>query len=408
MPIRKLLEPDYLQKFKCLGSECEDTCCHGWRINIDQETYYKHENTDNTLLTKHLKKLDVKSNKENYAVLMLDSELYCPLLNKDKLCKVHTEMGEDYLPNICSTYPRQTNIIDGVYERSATLSCPEAARLILLNPEGITFNEVVEPTDNRHLISININPSKTTPKRGEFVYFNELQQFSISIIKNRSYYLFDRLLILGMFLNEIQRLIDEQTIDEIPNCITHFNLLIDNREILNKKNNVTVSVKKQMKINRHLLDMRIFSGVRDSRYLNCLFEGLKGLKYTGSLINEQSLMEYNKAYHQYFLPFLSEHEYIFENYLVNYIFRNVFPYHITRNVFEEYIVMVIHVSLIKFQSIGLMNYHKESFTHNHLITLIQSYSRNVEHAPTEISRFLDYLKENNYTSLNNLGVLIKH
>ena len=28
--------PKYMEKFKCIGSECTDTCCAGWDINIDE------------------------------------------------------------------------------------------------------------------------------------------------------------------------------------------------------------------------------------------------------------------------------------------------------------------------------------------------------------------------------------
>ena len=31
--------PDYFKKFKCIASECEDTCCAGWEIVVDDETY---------------------------------------------------------------------------------------------------------------------------------------------------------------------------------------------------------------------------------------------------------------------------------------------------------------------------------------------------------------------------------
>ena len=27
--------PDYYKEFKCVASECTDTCCAGWEINID-------------------------------------------------------------------------------------------------------------------------------------------------------------------------------------------------------------------------------------------------------------------------------------------------------------------------------------------------------------------------------------
>ena len=32
--------PDYYEKFKCVGGDCKDTCCAGWEIDIDEETFY--------------------------------------------------------------------------------------------------------------------------------------------------------------------------------------------------------------------------------------------------------------------------------------------------------------------------------------------------------------------------------
>ena len=31
--------PKYMLTFKCIGSECVDTCCAGWDINIDEDKY---------------------------------------------------------------------------------------------------------------------------------------------------------------------------------------------------------------------------------------------------------------------------------------------------------------------------------------------------------------------------------
>lgn len=29
------LMPEYMKKFKCIGGECEDTCCAGWTVSLD-------------------------------------------------------------------------------------------------------------------------------------------------------------------------------------------------------------------------------------------------------------------------------------------------------------------------------------------------------------------------------------
>ena len=31
--------PDYYEKFSCIAGACEDTCCAGWEIDIDDKSY---------------------------------------------------------------------------------------------------------------------------------------------------------------------------------------------------------------------------------------------------------------------------------------------------------------------------------------------------------------------------------
>ena len=38
----RMLVPQYVRKFACIGGACEDTCCQGWRVPIDKETYKKY------------------------------------------------------------------------------------------------------------------------------------------------------------------------------------------------------------------------------------------------------------------------------------------------------------------------------------------------------------------------------
>ena len=38
------LYPDYYKKFQCIASKCEDTCCAGWQIAIDERSLKKYKN----------------------------------------------------------------------------------------------------------------------------------------------------------------------------------------------------------------------------------------------------------------------------------------------------------------------------------------------------------------------------
>ena len=39
---RTILQPQYVAKFQCIGPACEDSCCIGWRVQIDKDTYQNY------------------------------------------------------------------------------------------------------------------------------------------------------------------------------------------------------------------------------------------------------------------------------------------------------------------------------------------------------------------------------
>ena len=34
--------PKYMKNFECIGKDCIDSCCVGWNIQIDKNTYKKY------------------------------------------------------------------------------------------------------------------------------------------------------------------------------------------------------------------------------------------------------------------------------------------------------------------------------------------------------------------------------
>jgi lysine-N-methylase len=64
----------------------------------------------------------------------------CPFM-EEKLCGIQKTLGEDKLSDTCATYPRNNRLLGGQHEQSLTLSCPEAARLALLQADAMDFVE---------------------------------------------------------------------------------------------------------------------------------------------------------------------------------------------------------------------------------------------------------------------------
>lgn len=127
--------PDYYSEFTCIGSACPDTCCAGWNIEIDPASLA------------HYQKLLHSTNCEAQFAGQLKNSVdfrrgtfrlrgrRCALLNEQNLCDLYIHAGKDSLCRTCRTYPRHQEEFGSVREISLSMSCPEAARIIL-NQKG--------------------------------------------------------------------------------------------------------------------------------------------------------------------------------------------------------------------------------------------------------------------------------
>jgi lysine-N-methylase len=142
MSTLEVLQPQYFKHFRCTGAECEDTCCDGWGIIIDRETYEKYQDPGLGLIAgaklSSLVEINAAgSSATDFAKIRL-AGTRCPALSEG-LCCIQESLGEPYLSDTCSSYPRVRTVANGVLEQSLHLSCPEAARLVLTNPGSMMF-----------------------------------------------------------------------------------------------------------------------------------------------------------------------------------------------------------------------------------------------------------------------------
>lgn len=407
---RQLLVPQYMQQFSCIGSECEDSCCIGWKVTVDEDTYKKYKKSRDLEL-KPLFKNKVTRQRSNpssssYAKIQMEDGRRCSFLSEENLCRVQLKLGEEYLSNTCTVYPRAINSINGVIEKSATTSCPEVARLALLNPNGIDFVEIEEPANTRGSIAENLKTDglkiDNTPQK----YFWDLRIFSIQVIQDRSYTLAERLIILGMFYQKVQKQIDQDDVHGIPNVIANFTNWMSNQGMKESLDKIPTHLAVQMELCKELVDYRASKAITSQRYLDCLTEMLKGIQYTKEASVEEITEHYKKAYEEFYEPFMTEHEYILENYLVNYIFKNLFPFG-HKTIFDDYVMLVIHYSMIKLHLIGMAGFHKE-LTTDLVIKLIQSFAKSVEHNVFYLKNVFDLLKANEFTTMPYMAILIKN
>lgn len=125
--------PDYYKKFSCIGRKCEDTCCAGWSIVIDEKSLGKYRRFPGMFGNRLFNSIDWKEG------TFLQRQRRCAFLNDENLCDIYLEAGKDKLCRTCRTYPRHIEEYEDAREISLSLSCPEAARIILGNKETVKF-----------------------------------------------------------------------------------------------------------------------------------------------------------------------------------------------------------------------------------------------------------------------------
>src|SRR5581483_10386337 len=142
---QRMLVPQYVRRFRCIGGSCEDTCCKGWKVSVDEKTYKKYRACPDSELLVQMTANVTRNRKNptpaNYAKVRMTSDAACPFLDTEQLCSIQKRLGEEYLSTTCTSYPRARNVVNGVVEESMSMSCPEAARLAFPDPTSMEFDE---------------------------------------------------------------------------------------------------------------------------------------------------------------------------------------------------------------------------------------------------------------------------
>ena len=130
----KTVVPDYYPAFRCKADKCEHTCCAGWEIDIDDDTYTYYKSIGGRMGEKLMNAISADS--IPHFILEGEDER-CPMLDKNGLCALITEFGEGALCQICADHPRFRNYYSDRTETGLGLCCEAAGGLILGNKDKV-------------------------------------------------------------------------------------------------------------------------------------------------------------------------------------------------------------------------------------------------------------------------------
>lgn len=189
--------------FHCTASECSDSCCIGWEIDIDSNTaeYYRSCKGD------FAEKLHSHISEEDGPHFILTEKERCPFLNEKNLCEIFIHLGEEHLCEICTQHPRFHEWFGDYKESGLGLCCEEAVRLLFADPKPLTF--ITKETDEA---ADDIDFDEEL-----FAALLKVREKLFAMLQNRSLPLGERMASLLNTAVLIQDAIDNENLDEILN-----------------------------------------------------------------------------------------------------------------------------------------------------------------------------------------------
>ncbi|MCK8060340.1 MULTISPECIES: flagellin lysine-N-methylase [unclassified Fusibacter] len=400
----------YMKDFKCIGSSCTDNCCIGWDVDIDIETYKGYKSRKDSPLFERLSS-DVILNNDcydkgiDYGRMVLSGTKRCPFLASDDLCDIQRTHGETALSKVCNAYPRVVNLVDGVLELSATMSCPEVARMVLLDGGSLMIEEA-DVDASRFIITQQVATKDPSLKHHPAKYFNELRAFSMDLLKNSDYPLVKRLHLLGEMHERILPMHASGNIEGVPATLKKCKNKVLNKEYVNYLKKLRPDYRQQLNFfieNTNVLDGdKQIENQTFGKLLKAAKQGLE-IKRSKPGSNSYSLYELNAIRHVE--PFMVRHERIFENYIVNTMYKSMYPFSEQGDPYAGYTMLVVRVFLIKAVLIGLCA-NKVTLTPTLAVEVIQSFSKTLEHHKTFMNDLLQQLMESGSDELKYLSKLL--
>lgn len=283
--------PNYYKEFKCTGADCQATCCAGWEIVIDEESIEKYDEVTGEFGKRLRNSIDY-----NEEVFHQDELKRCAFLNKENLCDIYSNIGEEYLCDTCTNYPRHLEEFEGMNEMSLSISCPEVAKIILDKVDKIDFfEEEVDELEEEY-------------EDFDFMFFDivyNVRDVIIEIIQDRSIEQITGMRFLLNLIEKVQDFIDRDKVFEIESMVEDEISSWKNDSVLCNSDRKT----RQEVMETYLKDLEKLEVLdetwvlRRDAYIECLYEN-DNLNYTKDYIEFRDEINIEIEKEQLFVYFI--------------------------------------------------------------------------------------------------------
>lgn len=437
-PLREEIfpQPRYADGFRCIGSTCEDNCCKAWDVRLDRATYERYqlipvETLVGRTVQHSVAMLPEPRDERAYAHILLNEALQCPFLTEEKWCGIQQTLGEEALSPTCRTYPRiERKSPAGDVETTLHLSCPEAARLVLLHrsaeqdgsaerdgsgPDLQAAYDAVAKQSLRAMAAADAGSFDVA--RFAEVILGATRTFLRQLLRDRRYSLGERLWLMGVFSGRLKALLpvaDSSAPRQFPvqrflELLAEFCRLVGAGTLLPALAQVAGQPTMQLALTLRLINRRLDRAMNSLRFLDDIKAFLDGIGYQPGMTPESLAPALLRGEREIFAPWMEAHPWLLENYLVHALDRSGFPLGEDGkrpNPEGDFHALCTHFVVIRTLLIGVAATRGASFGVEDAVHLVQSYSRMVDHHAEFLTASAGLLAEAHWTDTGSMAGLL--
>lgn len=393
----KVMTPHYYKDFRCIAGACTDTCCAGWDVDVDKNSY-KYYKTVKGAFGKRLKSVMVPS-QDGECTFTLKEGGRCPFLNDDNLCDLYIELGEDKLCETCAEFPRFINDYGNIREIGIAPSCKTAGELMFSYKDELTFDTV---EDN------SLTPEPNDIDAYTYMQLRQARIVAFGIISDRDISIFERLMLYLNYAKRIQKHLDAERDELIAGVAKRFCGPDYREKLLDKlKSRVAVLPDKLQDGDtvKSTPEMRKSYGNRLIKGLRHFFDDFKGMEVINSdwnihvarvrqfldgLADDSELAAAMKDYHAGSEAFAHEYEQLTMYYVYRYMLDAVNDYDVLLKAKNAVIgILAVDIMAAANRAAGQQSdFRKPDFTMR--VDIAHLYSRQFEHSYYNYEVYREY------------------
>lgn len=416
---KTLIKPSYVDDFACSGQNCKYTCCQKWRIIVQRKEYdaikklplYKEKSADKSRIFQRVRE---NASDYNYATVLLNEHMICPLLNESKLCSLQLAHGAEALPRTCRVFPREYSRISNTIRMCMSTGCEEVVHKLMTQSAGLAFKEeTVEKIPKDMGYYTWYAGAADISKHPAMGFHNEISFLGLWILGQSQVKLEDRILMLGTAMYRLSTLETEGKTEEIPFCIKELMEEIQKGQLFTEFEKI--SGNKRLQISNAVEMMNLFFERGLPPEFKKRFLSRLGMNLEVSVdIAEQEHGLYCTLYYNVDLVqealrnldgFLAGREYVLDNIITNWFFYLNIPFYIQdKTIWENTMAFISVYHMFKYLLAGYIDEKQkdEDFVHAVVVS-----SRILNHGKQSFEKMLDHMVKNGTTTLAHMAILIK-